>query len=103
MAHRSRVHQPTGRCDRLRLAVSTTFAGNFAGNFAGKAMESIVACAVACPRSHPSRRAPRLAMMAWRAPAVASALEEDLEQFQGGDNDEEGGDDHEHGANPTPC
>lgn len=42
--------------------------------------------------------------MAWRGDgAVASALEEDLEQFQGGDNDEEGGDDHEHGANPMPC
>ena len=44
------------------------------------------------------------AVMAWRAGerAVRSALKEDLEQFQGRDNNEEGGDDHEHGANPMP-
>jgi hypothetical protein len=32
-----------------------------------------------------------------------SALKENFEQFQGCNNDEEGGDNHEHGANPMPC
>jgi hypothetical protein len=71
----------------LRLAVSVL-------NFAGKA------------RGHPSRRtakAGRDGVVRAGDGAVTSALKDDLEQFQGRDDDEQGGDDHEHGANPMPC
>jgi hypothetical protein len=46
----------------------------------------------------------KASVLAWvaRNRAVASPLKKNFEQFQGCNNDEEGGDNHEHGSNPMP-